>query len=47
MLKPGGRAMTKAELRELVAQLRMARNAGRWQTEQELWARLAEALRDD
>jgi hypothetical protein len=38
------RTVTIAELRELTVQLRQARNAGRWQTESNLWASLSEAL---
>lgn len=40
---PGYR-VTVAELRILTIRLRSARNAGRWQTEQNLWASLSEAL---
>jgi hypothetical protein len=38
--------MTVAELRLLTVRLREARNAGRWQTEMNLWASLSEALDD-
>jgi len=37
----------RAELRELVARLRTARNSGAWHLEMELWAQLAEALKED
>lgn len=37
---------TVSDLRDITVQLRQARNAGRWQTEQNLWASLAEAIND-